>query len=102
MPTQFKKEHQVVTAASTAGKVQDLMAQLVRQGLNSSLRSLQVWTDLAHQLGPAVLGSSAGATRVFLAGDYDQFAKLLAAQREVVGELVATQRELAQRYRAVQ
>ncbi|MBA2474001.1 MAG: hypothetical protein H0V41_17870 [Pseudonocardiales bacterium] len=65
------------------------MVQLARQKLGISLRSLQVWADLARQLSPTALGFPAGAT-------YDLFRKLLAAQREVVDELVATQRQFAQ------
>jgi hypothetical protein len=61
------------------------MAQLVRQGLDTSLRSVQVWADLARQVDSAALTSA-----------YDPFEQLLATQREVVGDLVATQRQLAQ------
>jgi hypothetical protein len=109
MPAQIKDRHQVtrVTAARgdhdphplhgvadpTTQRVHDLLVQLMRQGLDVSLRSLQVWADLARQLGSTalgipVLGSTAGAT-------YDLFEKLLAAQREVVDELVTTQRQFA-------
>jgi hypothetical protein len=70
-------------------RVQDLMVQLVRQGVDISLRSLQLWADLARPFGPTALGSSATAA-------YDLFEKLLAAQREVVDELVAAQRQFAQ------
>lgn len=80
---------------TTTQRVQDVMVQLVRDGHDISLRSLQVWADLARQLDPTRLGSAAGAAMVSLA--YDLFEKLLAAQREVVDELVATQRRLAQR-----
>ncbi|MGH3843479.1 MAG: hypothetical protein ACRDS0_18850 [Pseudonocardiaceae bacterium] len=79
----------------TTQRVYDVMVQLVRDGQDASLRSLQVWSDLARQLDPTRLGSAAGATMVSLA--YDLFEKVLAAQREVVDELVATQRHLAQR-----
>lgn len=48
------------------------MVQLARQKLGISLRSLQVWADLARQLSPTALGFPAGAT-------YDLFRKLLAA-----------------------
>jgi hypothetical protein len=75
-------------------QAQDSMAQLVRQGLDTSLKSVQVWADLARQVGPTALGSPASATMVSRA--YDPFEVLLAAQREVVGELVATQRRLTQ------
>ena len=75
-------------------RAQDSMVQLVRQGLDTSLKSVQVWADLARQLGPTALGSPASATMVSRA--YDPFEVLLAAQREVVGELVATQRQLTQ------
>jgi hypothetical protein len=76
-------------ADPTLQRVQDLMGQVVRQGVNISLRSLQVWADLARQLGLTALGSSATAT-------YDLIEKLLAAQREIVDELVAAQRQFAQ------
>jgi len=84
-----------VAAEPTAERVQDLMVQLVRQGQDTSLRSLQVWADLARKLDPGGLSSPAGATMVSLA--HDPFEKLLEAQRQVVEELVATQRQLAQR-----
>ncbi|HWM05812.1 MAG TPA: hypothetical protein VNP92_26015 [Actinophytocola sp.] len=75
-------------------RAQDSMVQLVRQGLDISLKSVQVWADLARQVGPTALGSPTSATMVSRA--YDPFEVLLAAQREVVGELVATQRQLTQ------
>ena len=90
---------QVVHADDTVDtptlRVHDVMTQLVRDGQDISLRSLQVWADLARQLGPSRLGAPAAATMVPLA--YDLFERVLAAQREVVDELVATQRHLAQR-----
>lgn len=76
---------------ATTQRVQDVMVQLVRDGQDISLRSLQVWADLARQLDPTRPGSAAGAAMGSLA--YDLFVKLLAAQREVV----ATQRQFAQR-----
>ncbi|MGH3870998.1 MAG: hypothetical protein ACRDSR_05700 [Pseudonocardiaceae bacterium] len=72
----------------------DSMVQLVRQGLNTSLKSVQVWADLARQVGPDVLRSPAGATMAARA--HDPLALLLAAQRAVVSELAATQRQLTQ------
>lgn len=76
-------------ADPTIQRVQDLMVQLARQGVDISLRSLQVWADLTRHVGLTALGSFATAT-------YDLFEKLLAAQREVIDELVATQRQFAQ------
>lgn len=75
-------------------RAQDSMVQLVRQGLDTSLKSVQVWADLARQVSPTALGSPADATMVSRA--YDPFEVLLAAQREVVGDLVTTQRQLTQ------
>lgn len=98
MFTYMNDGYQHATAESPSEGIQDLMVQLARQGLNTSLRALQVWADLSRQLGPQVLGCSTGATRVFLAGDYDLFRKLLAAQCETVDELVDSHRELSQRY----
>ena len=66
-------------------RAHDSMAQLVRQGLDTSLRSVQVWADLARQINFTALTSA-----------YDPFEQLLATQREVVGDLVATQRQLVQ------
>lgn len=84
----------VHAAADTTQRAQDLMVQLVRQGQDASLRSLQVWADLARKLGPDAQCSPAGSTVVSFA--YDPFEKLLVAQRQLVDELVATQRQLAQ------
>ncbi len=99
MSTQTKDGQHVADAHdatdTTTQRAQDLMVQLVRQGQDTSLRSLQVWADLARQIGPTALGPPSGATRVSTA--YDLFEKLHAAQREVVDELVATQRQFAQR-----
>ncbi len=81
-------------ADPTTQRAQDSMAQLVRQGLDTSLKSVQVWADLARQCGPTALASPFGATMASRA--HDPFEMLLAAQREVVGELVATQRQLTQ------
>ena len=83
-----------ISADLTAQRAHDSMAQLVRQGQDASLRSLQVWADLARRFGSATLSSTAGATMFSLAGN--SFEKLLVAQRQIVDELVATQRELAQ------
>ncbi|MDQ4010483.1 MAG: hypothetical protein M3228_07250 [Actinomycetota bacterium] len=66
-------------------RAHDSMAQLVRQGLDTSLRSVQVWADLARQVEATALTSS-----------YGPFEQLLVTQREVVSDLVATQRQVAQ------
>jgi hypothetical protein len=84
-----------VATDPTTQRVEDSMVQLVREGQDTSLRSLQVWADLARKLGPTALSSPAGATMASLA--HDPFEKLLEAQRQVVEELVATQRQLTQR-----
>lgn len=83
-----------VAADTSIQRTQDSMAQLVRQGQDTSLRSLQVWADLARKLGPTASGFPADAAIVALA--CDPFEKLLEAQRQVVDELVATQRQLVQ------
>jgi hypothetical protein len=75
-------------------QMHELTVHLVRQGQDLSLRSLQVWADLARQIGPT-RGSAASAAMVSLT--YDLFEKMLAAHREVVDGLVATQRRLAHR-----
>src|ERR1700709_1562252 len=84
-----------VAADPTTQRVQDSMVQLVRQGQDTSLRSLQVWADLARKLGSTAPTSPAGATMVSLA--HDPFQTLPEAQRLVVEEVAATQRQLAQR-----
>jgi hypothetical protein len=48
-------------AAPRTHPVQDLMVQLARQGVDISLRSLQLWADLARPCGLTALGSSATA-----------------------------------------
>jgi hypothetical protein len=75
-------------------RAQDSMAQLVRQGQDTSLRSLQVWADLARKFGSTPANSAAGATLFSLADT--RFEELLVAQRQIIDELVATHRELAQ------
>lgn len=50
-------EHTSGGADPTLQRAQDLMGQVVRQGANISLKSLQVWADLARQLAPTALGS---------------------------------------------
>lgn len=84
-----------VRAASdtTTQQAQDSMVQLVRQGQDASLRSLQVWAELARKLGPHPQ-TPADAAVASLA--YDPLAKLLVAQRQVVDQLVATQHQLAE------
>jgi len=72
------------------------MIQLVRHGQDTSLRSLQVWADLARQLSSTALRSPARAMMISVA--YDLFEKVLRAQRQVVDELVATQRQLVQQF----
>jgi hypothetical protein len=76
--------------------MQNLMVQVARQGLDISLRSLQVWADLARQFGPTALCSPAHTRMIVLTCDL--FEKLLVAQRQVVEELIATQRQLAQQF----
>ena len=77
------------TADPAIQRLQDPRIQLARQGVDVSLRSLQVWADLARQRGLTAPGSSVEATD-------DLFAKLLVTQRQVIDELVAAQRHLAQ------
>lgn len=76
-------------ADPTIQRLQDPRAQLARQGVDLSLRSLQVWADLARHRGLTARGYCARAT-------YDLFEKLLMAQRQVINDLVAAQRQLAQ------
>ena len=76
-------------ADPTIQRLQDSRVQLTRQGVDISLRSLQVWADLTRQRGLTAPGSSAGAT-------YGLFEKLLVTQRQVINELVAAQRQFAQ------
>jgi hypothetical protein len=98
MPTHIKDDPPVADTHDDQDPhpIHDSMVQLVRQGQDTSLRSLQVWADLARQLGLTAQSFPAGAARVSL--PYNLLAKLYAAQREVVDELVATQRQLAQRF----
>jgi hypothetical protein len=83
-----------IAADPTAERAQDPMAQLVRMGQDASLRSLQVWADLARKFGTTTPDSAVGATMCSLA--HDPFEKLLVAQRQIVDELVATQRQFTQ------
>lgn len=83
-------------AGMTSERAQELMVALVRQGQDASLRSLQVWAELARKVGPHPRSSPADATVAALA--YDPFKALLTAQRQVVDQLVATQRDLAQQH----
>jgi hypothetical protein len=82
------------TAKPITQPAQGSMVELVRQGLDTSLRSIQVWSDLARQVNLSGLGAAAGATMAALA--HKPFEELLAAQREIVGELVVTQQQLTQ------
>jgi hypothetical protein len=100
MHTTTQQAREATTAATQ--QLRDLMIQLVRQGQDTSLKSLQVWADLARQLGSTPLP---GAPLLRFPGDatmvsltYDLFERLLATQREVVDELVTTQRRIAQQF----
>lgn len=84
---------QAHATAMTPQAAQELMVHLVRHGLNLSLRSLQVWADLARLFGPTPGGSTAAATMICRA--YDAFDTALAAQREFVDQLVRIQRQSA-------
>lgn len=77
-------------------QLQELMVQLVRQGLDASLRLLQLWADLARQLGATTPGTPGAAMMVSVA--YDMIEKSLTAQREVVDELVDNQCQFAQQF----
>jgi hypothetical protein len=94
MSTQFNFHRQLADENLVSPPAQDSMAQLVRQGQDASLRSLQVWADLARKFGSTALSNPTDATIASLA--YDPFEKLLEAQRQVADELVATQRHLTQ------
>jgi hypothetical protein len=94
MSTQFDHYPQLADANPTGQPAPEYMVQLVRQGQDASLRSLQVWADLARKFGPTAQSTLTDATMVSLA--YDPFEKLLQAQRQVADELVATQRQLSQ------
>jgi hypothetical protein len=96
MPTQTKDGQQAAATDTTTQRTQDLMIQLVRHGQDISLRSLQVWADLARQLSSTALRSPARAVMLSLA--YDLFEKVLRAQRQVVDELITTQRQLARQF----
>lgn len=76
-------------ADPTIQRLQDPRAQLARQGVDLSLRSLQVWADLARQRELTARGHCTRAT-------YDLFEKLLIAQHQIINELAAAQRQLAQ------
>jgi hypothetical protein len=94
MSAQFNFHRQLADENLVSQPAQDSMAQLVRQGQDASLRSLQVWADLARKFGSTALSNPTDATMASLA--YDPFEKLLEVQRQVADELVATQRHLAQ------
>jgi hypothetical protein len=83
-----------IAADPITQRAQDSIAQLVRQGQDTSLRSLQVWADLARKFGSTAPSSAASATMFSVAGH--PLEQLLVAQRQVVDQLVAAQRELAQ------
>ena len=83
-----------IAADPTAQRAQDSMTQLVRKGQDTALRSLQVWADLARGFGTTAPNSAAGTAMLSLA--HDPFEKLLVAQRQIVDELVATQRAFTQ------
>lgn len=87
---------QAPVTGMTTQAAQELIVQLMRHGLNLSLRSLQMWADLARQLGPTPLDSTATAAMVCFT--CDAFEKLLAAQREIVDQFISTQSQLAQRF----
>lgn len=79
------------TAEATPYRAQDSMNQLVRQGQDASLKSLQVWADLARKRDAGLAASTPMAPFA-----YDRFMQLLAAQRQIADELVATARRLTQ------
>lgn len=83
-----------IAADPITARTQESMAQLVRQGQDTSLRSLQVWADLARKFGSTAPSSAAGTTMYSFAGH--PLEQLLVAQRQVVDELVEAQRVLAQ------
>jgi hypothetical protein len=78
-------------AEVTPYRAQDSMNQLARQGQDASLKSLQVWADLARkrEAGPAASAPMAPFA-------YDRLTQLLAALRQIADELVATQHQLTQ------
>ncbi|MGH3671952.1 MAG: hypothetical protein ACRDSH_15180 [Pseudonocardiaceae bacterium] len=76
-------------AEATPYRAQDSLNQLVRQGQDASLKSLQVWADLARKRDAGFAASTPMAPFA-----YDRFMQLLAAQRQIADELVATQHQL--------
>lgn len=79
------------SAEVTPYHAQDSLNQLVRQGQDASLKSLQVWADLARKRDAGHAASTPIAPFA-----YDRFTQLLAALREIADELVATQHQLTQ------
>lgn len=93
MPTPVTPNRSVTPSQPLAGPI----AELVRHGQDSSLRALQVWADLARQLG-LFPGPGGTADQRHLTPNLatERFEQLLVVQREVVAELVAAQRHLIQ------
>ena len=77
----------------TPHRAPDSMNQLVRQGQDASLKSLQVWADLARKREAGLAASTPMAPFA-----YDRFMQLLVAQRQIADELVATAHQLAQQF----
>ena len=99
MPTPITTNRSITPSQSLPDlPYQDPIAGLVRRGQDGSLRALQVWADLARQLQlfPGQGGTGTGLHHFAADLVTERFERLLVAQREVVAELVATQRHLTQ------
>ncbi len=72
--------------------MQGSVIDAVRRGQGSSLHALQAWADLSRLVTRSADASDA---RVLVTGAHDMFETLLAAQRQLVDDLIAAQRAFA-------
>jgi hypothetical protein len=74
------------------GPAREQLVQLMRQGLGTSLRSVQVWAELTRALDAT---PTSPANQAVITHAHRPIETLLAAQRQVIDQLATTQQHLA-------
>lgn len=82
------------TGDAPTSPARESLIRLIRQGLDTSLRSVQVWAELSRALNAPPASPTHPAVINYVQQPIEA---LLAAQRHVVDQLVTTQQHLAQR-----
>lgn len=86
-------------AGWTGSEALQPLVEFVRQGQDTSLKSVQLWAEIARLCNP--IEQPDPAVSALVDSSYDLFETLLAAQRQFVDQLLKAQRQFAEQLFAV-